>query len=247
MLAGCGAGMCQVVITTPMEMLKIQLQDAGRLGEWNLKGFYTTNSNRYSACSALKHSSLCSGPAAKACHDLSGEAGGHQHHAQSHLHLQHGSPGTTSRVGYADRQGASPKARHPGALQRTGGNTHEVTINTALSVCWFFHLCTSIKFHWHKSRMRYLFVLCKFLPGMFHFLLFTFHCLPTSTILASPVLRGRRPSTGRFSPAVPRDHRLLSPSTLVMVSPQRRESQGSEGNHLSVVKMDRQRLIIRIE
>lgn len=32
MLAGCCAGMCQVVITTPMEMLKIQLQDAGRLG-----------------------------------------------------------------------------------------------------------------------------------------------------------------------------------------------------------------------
>uniref|UniRef100_S4RA32 Mitochondrial glutamate carrier 2 n=1 Tax=Petromyzon marinus TaxID=7757 RepID=S4RA32_PETMA len=32
MLAGCGAGTCQVIITTPMEMLKIQLQDAGRLG-----------------------------------------------------------------------------------------------------------------------------------------------------------------------------------------------------------------------
>ncbi|XP_015667553.1 mitochondrial glutamate carrier 1-like [Protobothrops mucrosquamatus] len=31
MLAGCGAGVCQVIITTPMEMLKIQLQDAGRL------------------------------------------------------------------------------------------------------------------------------------------------------------------------------------------------------------------------
>lgn len=31
MLAGCAAGMCQVIITTPMEMLKIQLQDAGRL------------------------------------------------------------------------------------------------------------------------------------------------------------------------------------------------------------------------
>lgn len=30
-LAGCGAGTCQVVVTTPMEMLKIQLQDAGRL------------------------------------------------------------------------------------------------------------------------------------------------------------------------------------------------------------------------
>ncbi|XP_036389879.1 mitochondrial glutamate carrier 1-like isoform X2 [Megalops cyprinoides] len=33
MLAGCGAGMCQVIITTPMEMLKIQLQDAGRLAQ----------------------------------------------------------------------------------------------------------------------------------------------------------------------------------------------------------------------
>lgn len=33
-LAGCGAGTCQVVVTTPMEMLKIQLQDAGRLGEF---------------------------------------------------------------------------------------------------------------------------------------------------------------------------------------------------------------------
>lgn len=34
MLAGCFAGMCQVIITTPMEMLKIQLQDAGRLGSY---------------------------------------------------------------------------------------------------------------------------------------------------------------------------------------------------------------------
>lgn len=33
MLAGCGAGMCQVIVTTPMEMLKIQLQDAGRIGK----------------------------------------------------------------------------------------------------------------------------------------------------------------------------------------------------------------------
>ncbi|EMP29791.1 Mitochondrial glutamate carrier 1 [Chelonia mydas] len=31
MVAGCGAGTCQVIITTPMEMLKIQLQDAGRV------------------------------------------------------------------------------------------------------------------------------------------------------------------------------------------------------------------------
>ncbi|KAK3791454.1 hypothetical protein RRG08_046606 [Elysia crispata] len=29
-LAGAGAGLCQIVVTTPMELLKIQLQDAGR-------------------------------------------------------------------------------------------------------------------------------------------------------------------------------------------------------------------------
>lgn len=39
MLAGCCAGMCQVIITTPMEMLKIQLQDAGRLGNLALLTF----------------------------------------------------------------------------------------------------------------------------------------------------------------------------------------------------------------
>ena len=32
LLAGAGAGMCQITITTPMELLKIQLQDAGRSG-----------------------------------------------------------------------------------------------------------------------------------------------------------------------------------------------------------------------
>lgn len=31
MIAGGGAGFCQVVITTPMELLKIQMQDAGRV------------------------------------------------------------------------------------------------------------------------------------------------------------------------------------------------------------------------
>jgi len=29
-LAGGGAGLCQITITTPMELLKIQLQDSGR-------------------------------------------------------------------------------------------------------------------------------------------------------------------------------------------------------------------------
>nr|XP_020636187.1 mitochondrial glutamate carrier 1-like isoform X1 [Pogona vitticeps]XP_020636188.1 mitochondrial glutamate carrier 1-like isoform X1 [Pogona vitticeps]XP_020636189.1 mitochondrial glutamate carrier 1-like isoform X2 [Pogona vitticeps] len=37
MMAGCGAGICQVIVTTPMEMLKIQLQDAGRLASPQLK------------------------------------------------------------------------------------------------------------------------------------------------------------------------------------------------------------------
>jgi solute carrier family 25 glutamate transporter 18/22 len=31
MLAGACAGFCQIVITTPMELLKIQMQDAGRV------------------------------------------------------------------------------------------------------------------------------------------------------------------------------------------------------------------------
>lgn len=31
MMAGGLAGLCQIVVTTPMELLKIQLQDAGRV------------------------------------------------------------------------------------------------------------------------------------------------------------------------------------------------------------------------
>lgn len=42
MLAGCGAGTCQVIVTTPMEMLKIQLQDAGRLGNSDNIGIWIT-------------------------------------------------------------------------------------------------------------------------------------------------------------------------------------------------------------
>lgn len=36
-LAGASAGMCQIVITTPMELLKIALQDSGRVGNLKLK------------------------------------------------------------------------------------------------------------------------------------------------------------------------------------------------------------------
>lgn len=31
MLAGGLAGACQIIVTTPMELLKIQMQDAGRI------------------------------------------------------------------------------------------------------------------------------------------------------------------------------------------------------------------------
>ncbi|KAI3382423.1 hypothetical protein SNEBB_000620 [Seison nebaliae] len=34
-MAGAGAGTCQIIVTTPMELLKIQLQDAGRGGTMN--------------------------------------------------------------------------------------------------------------------------------------------------------------------------------------------------------------------
>ena len=30
LISGGSAGMCQIVVTTPMELLKIQLQDAGK-------------------------------------------------------------------------------------------------------------------------------------------------------------------------------------------------------------------------
>uniref|UniRef100_A0A8C7M448 Mitochondrial glutamate carrier 1 n=1 Tax=Oncorhynchus kisutch TaxID=8019 RepID=A0A8C7M448_ONCKI len=46
MLAGCGAGTCQVIITTPMEMLKIQLQDAGQCFMTNQCLVSQTNTNR---------------------------------------------------------------------------------------------------------------------------------------------------------------------------------------------------------
>lgn len=54
MLAGCCAGMCQVIITTPMEMLKIQLQDAGRLGRT-----IATDTHRFDFCGVLV--CLCQG------------------------------------------------------------------------------------------------------------------------------------------------------------------------------------------
>ncbi|GAU97670.1 hypothetical protein RvY_08926 [Ramazzottius varieornatus] len=38
MLAGAGAGLCQIIITTPMELLKIQLQDAGRVAQKQTHG-----------------------------------------------------------------------------------------------------------------------------------------------------------------------------------------------------------------
>ncbi|KAJ8373112.1 hypothetical protein AAFF_G00271170 [Aldrovandia affinis] len=56
MLAGCGAGMCQVVITTPMEMLKIQLQDAGRLAAQQRKPALMPSTKLGSAGAVLSRS-----------------------------------------------------------------------------------------------------------------------------------------------------------------------------------------------
>lgn len=43
MLAGGLAGLCQIVVTTPMELLKIQMQDAGRVAAQALLGLYEIN------------------------------------------------------------------------------------------------------------------------------------------------------------------------------------------------------------
>lgn len=40
MLAGAGAGLFQIVVTTPMELLKIQMQDAGRVAAQAKLGSY---------------------------------------------------------------------------------------------------------------------------------------------------------------------------------------------------------------
>ncbi|XP_071372357.1 mitochondrial glutamate carrier 1-like [Centroberyx affinis] len=63
MLAGCGAGMCQVVITTPMEMLKIQLQDAGRLAAQQRLGPSVVTALKLGGTSAVLSRSYNANPA----------------------------------------------------------------------------------------------------------------------------------------------------------------------------------------
>ncbi len=43
MMAGGCAGLCQIVITTPMELLKIQMQDAGRVSATTSSNFLLLN------------------------------------------------------------------------------------------------------------------------------------------------------------------------------------------------------------
>ena len=52
MLAGGSAGFCQIIVTTPMELLKIQLQDAGRVtaASGNHKQFYINSLATYLYC-----------------------------------------------------------------------------------------------------------------------------------------------------------------------------------------------------
>ncbi|KAF6780272.1 hypothetical protein AHF37_00511 [Paragonimus kellicotti] len=49
MLAGAGAGTCQIIVTTPMELLKIQLQDAGRTASTTLEANGAAAASRISA------------------------------------------------------------------------------------------------------------------------------------------------------------------------------------------------------
>ncbi|KAA3677385.1 solute carrier family 25 (mitochondrial glutamate transporter), member 18/22 [Paragonimus westermani] len=49
MLAGAGAGTCQIIVTTPMELLKIQLQDAGRTASTALEANGAAAASRISA------------------------------------------------------------------------------------------------------------------------------------------------------------------------------------------------------
>merc|ERR1712126_706796 len=55
MLAGGSAGMCQIVVTTPMELLKIQLQDAGRVAaQLKAQGQSTASLPKISALSVTR-------------------------------------------------------------------------------------------------------------------------------------------------------------------------------------------------
>jgi len=55
MLAGGSAGLCQIVVTTPMELLKIQLQDAGRVqAQMKAAGQSTAHLPKISALSVTK-------------------------------------------------------------------------------------------------------------------------------------------------------------------------------------------------
>ena len=55
MMAGGSAGLCQIVVTTPMELLKIQLQDAGRVAaQLRAQGQSTAHLPKISALSITK-------------------------------------------------------------------------------------------------------------------------------------------------------------------------------------------------
>lgn len=184
MLAGCGAGMCQVIITTPMEMLKIQLQDAGRLGKKHAQFILNTPLSGCLCHSYLCHLifiySLCSGPTAETTRDDPHEACGHQCRAESLLQFWPGHLCTKSCVGYTDRKRTLPDAGHPGSLQRSGSHTDEVNLlflpdeNPCVTMIGQLHFVPECKSEETKTK---LFVY--FIPEMSPFLSFTFRCSPT--------------------------------------------------------------------
>lgn len=133
MLAGCFAGMCQVIITTPMEMLKIQLQDAGRLGSYRDRlsrrsaadkalGSNTLHSGDIAVCFPVSASGPAEGDAQR-CNDT--EDGGNQCRSQSLVQHQPYAASDTS-VCHTDRQRAAEDERSHRTVQRTRSHVAEV-------------------------------------------------------------------------------------------------------------------------
>ena len=59
MLAGGSAGFCQIIVTTPMELLKIQLQDAGRVtAASGNEQFYINNFATYLYCIIISRTTV---------------------------------------------------------------------------------------------------------------------------------------------------------------------------------------------
>lgn len=220
MLAGCFAGMCQVIITTPMEMLKIQLQDAGRLGNYSDQlnwldkalGSKILHSDEITVRFPASASRPAEGDAQRR-NDT--EDGGNQYRSQSLVQHQ---PYAASdgRVCHTDHQRAAEDEGSHRTVQRTRSHVAEVRWDVMFAFDW---LLSGKQF----LNMNLLFFLYLFL-GTSHSQLYTSHCLHTFISSASVLQRTRLClSIGPSCLAARPDVLPLWPSALVTVS----DHQGS--------------------